>query len=472
MTVEDPDGGVSDDVLTEIGDTISDFATWTGREGVCVPGIEALDEVPDDEPGSDTVGWYQGDRSPILVQADSSSVHETVVHELCHAVDYHEDLRPSWPAGAFPPDSVEESLSYPTETVRAHEAFARACAKGPRDLAVAAALDDACGMVTGIDAGDAWLQEVVYSDFPTTQFDPTPFTVSIDARPIEVDPLYVLSADGQRLYGGHITGATGFDGEVLLLADVYDPDVDNMQPEVLRFDPLSGDFIAGIKLPTHSAYANGVVLATSDDAPVVLITNEGADGLASEAFRIDPRAGTSTNLGLAGLPEYYATAAAVMDGRLYVADGLTGGLRAWDLDTGVATDIPNDAEISSLQPTTDGLQVGRSDGVYLLTAAGEWTELAGEQDFVSGFVTIPDVGELWLSDTEDHTPVLLDPIAGEWRLPNNPCDTPTITFGGSVGAPGDLHPLMMFMVDGEPMVLGSSADDGHPVLYALHVGAT
>lgn len=451
MAVEDPDGVATDDMLTEITTAVTDFAAWTGREGACVPSVEVRADVPEQEPDSDVVGLYQGDHHPILVQADSTlSKHDIVVHELCHAVDYHEELQESWPDGAFPAESVPEDRDYPTEADRAHEAFARACDNGPLDIVAAAALDDACGNAE-LDEGQAYMQATVYSEFSTTKLDPAPFTVTVDARPTLIGSEY------------DIHSATGFAGEALLLTDWYPSDTDGARAVILRVDPSTGAVLGRIELPVIGPHSTGVVMANSDGDPVAIVESFGGSEVVSEAFRIDPQLGTATNLGLPGLPKS-SMAAAVLDGRLYVADAETAGLFAWDLLTGDKVDMHGSTAIFSLQPTAGGLFVYGWDGLHSLSASGVWAELGTRPSYVMGSLGLADGKQLWLGGY-DATPMLLDTPSGSWRLPENPCDTAPIVFGG---------PWAMFRVDDQPFVLGSSEEDGTgvPVLYALDVDAS
>lgn len=450
MTVEDPRGLANEKVLDDIDRALLDFAEWTGRDGVCVPGIRVREDVaPDLDPDWDLVGRYRGEHSTIVIQPGlGSNTHDDVVHELCHAIDWHEDLHDAWADDAFPYDDVEHDSAYPTRAIRSREAFARKCEAGPADMVLANAFDQQCdaGLLT---SEQAFLSGVVYTSYPTGVLDPAPFSVTVDARGLDLDPGYA------------IYDATGYNGSVLLLVDWYDVEADDgYRLRVLVIDPASGVVTSQFDLPGHDA--NGGEFATSDASPVVVVHD--VEGHTS-AVSLDAELTQATRIDVSGLPTY-VDSAAFMDGLLYVGNGGDDGARlaVWDPTAGTETDLGGDAWVYSLRPTSDGLERSDQGGVYRLDAAGEWTRLATRPYGAWGFVPLAGDLRLWLVGAETSVPVLMDASTGDWRLPEDPCNTAPIVFGG---------PSAMFSVDGAPFVLGSSRDDGTgaPVLYSLHIDA-
>lgn len=454
MTVTDPEGVATDDVLAEINQALADFEAWTGRDGVCVPGIEVQQDIPV-ESGSDVAGLYRGEDDPILIQSgNGAGPHQAVIHELCHALDYHEDLLASWPEGVFPAESVDESADYPTETARAHEAFARACQDGPEDFTLAAAIDGECGTLTGGVAEGDYLETIVYAAFPRTTVDPTPFSVAVDARPVVIGDEY------------WVYGAMGFEGTVAVLAGLSATDTDPATLGVLQIDPATGTVLAWTEITTLTP-DDRVWTANSDDAPVALVATPGAAGseTTTEAFLVDLPGGTATNLGLDGLP-VDPQAAAYMQGILYVASGTMDLplLTAWDLEAGTRAEVaPTEAEhypgVYALRPTPDGVEKLDHDGLYRLGEGGTWTSLATAPAYFYNFIPLADQQRLWIGGA-GSTPALLDVASDQWRLPEDQC-----------GAQAIFGPTALFAIDGEPFVLGAEPDGSGHVLYALAVDA-
>lgn len=448
MTVADPDDLDEGGIAAEIEGAIADFALWTGRGGVCVPGVTLVADVPEDDPDHRKVGSYRGRHDPMLVQVSSNLTPRAItLHELCHALDYNEDLEESWPEGAFRAESVAPDLDYDSVETRIHEAFARTCAVGPLDLVIATALDSQCGTL-GLDSGAGYIQTEVYPDYTTTSFDSTPFSLTVEARPVAIDSMYA------------VYGAASYAREVLVLVDWYDRGRDGYRVGVLRLDATSGAALGRIEIRGPRPYASGVRMAVSDARPVALVYRYGGDEEITAAYEIDPKNEIATNLGFAGLPRY-VDAAAWLDGVLTIADGGSDGprLTAWDRRTGGLTDIEGETRVHALQPSPAGLERADMDGVFRLGDDGIWAPLTTRPGYFYGFVPVSTDERLWIGGP-DGTPALLNVATGRWRLPANPCDVPPLT-GAQV----------LFTVDEQPFVLGTTADDGTgvPVLYALSV---
>src|SRR4051812_2349743 len=82
--------GASADFLGEISRAIDDFASWTGRDGVCVPGVRVVDHV--DMMVPEFTGKYQGAHEPIRIDPESEHPYTSIVHELSHGLDHREDI--------------------------------------------------------------------------------------------------------------------------------------------------------------------------------------------------------------------------------------------------------------------------------------------------------------------------------------------------------------------------------------------
>lgn len=447
MKVTDPDGVADEDLLSEIEGAVADFEAWTGRDGVCVPSIRVQADVPEEEPGSDVVGMYQGDHQPILVQSGSVlSAHEIVIHELCHALDYHEDLSESWPAGAFRAEDITEDLNYPKGAKRTHEDFARTCDDAPDDLTLVLALDAQCGTQSWGDDGK-FIASVVYPQFPSATINPEPF--SFDVRS-------TVLAFGSDYW---IYGAVGVEGELLVLVDRLDEGIDRGRVGVLRIDPTTGEVEDWVEILT-GVPEQWLRLALSDEALVALISRPGtgADGEEplTEAFRFDPTTGTTINLGLEGLPTSPG-AAAYIDGILYVSSYT--GLSSWDTSDGSRTDLDTDPSISRLVPTPEGLEKETLDGVFRLVE-GSWVTLVTKPAYFWSFLPMGGDQRLWLGGPSS-TLAIFDGASSEWRLPEDAC-TPQDIFSN----------VSMLTVDGEPFVLGETAyGSGVPALFGLDVQA-
>jgi hypothetical protein len=125
----------------ELVPVVEEFATWTGEEGVCVPRVDIVPVIAEDDRIS---GRYQGPGEPILLaEAEPVSYEITLTHELCHALDHELDLS----ADLEPWLDVAgvEADAYPTKEQRVEEAFALACEQGPEIATFEAMVADTCG---------------------------------------------------------------------------------------------------------------------------------------------------------------------------------------------------------------------------------------------------------------------------------------------------------------------------------------
>lgn len=180
---------------------VADFASWTGRDGVCVPAVEWRAELSGDP---DVLGRYDGPGEPILLRQTQDSSATTLRHELCHALDAEEGLADAL-ADTLDPDAVDP-LAYPDPDLRLAEAFAQACEAGPARLPLREALHESCGL--NLDPTAAPLRARVYPLAPpelpvevgtapvaTALYDHAG-TVLLDAA-ARGDALWLLLHDGQ-----------------------------------------------------------------------------------------------------------------------------------------------------------------------------------------------------------------------------------------------------------------------------------
>jgi hypothetical protein len=150
--------GDDSDVVLRVEQALGDFAAWTGREGVCVPEIQIVDDIEEPAEADPEVvfvgGAYAGPHMPIRVVA--ADVRPSVFHELCHALDREEDHAAS---ASFPPPQFAEL--YPDTHVD-REAFAQACDDGPSGVAYDALLADRCGITMRWSEADLYVDTEVY----------------------------------------------------------------------------------------------------------------------------------------------------------------------------------------------------------------------------------------------------------------------------------------------------------------------
>ncbi len=330
MDVRDRTGDDRGDLVADVEGALSDFATWTGRETVCVTGI---DVVRDQVGSGDHAGLYRGPHLRIDVLAsDEWDLQPVARHELCHALDAHEDdlaLRRedafADPERLLPADASCEG----EQCIR--EAFAHTCAVGPWDTR----LDDVHEEVCGIEVLEPW-DRVVQHEVYTAHRASLP--------PIEVVP---QASDPTLLDRTYQPGPEGVLGERLLLVDAGAGEllvVDLDDPAVYESYPLPG-----------GGDAEWAILSGRDGALLAL------HGSPPRAWRLDPVAGVGDEVDLQlELPETERPELGWLDGdTLHVqfrdeASGET-RFRVLDLATGQATDVALGFSASALWPADDGL---------------------------------------------------------------------------------------------------------------------
>ena len=137
------------------------FAAWSATDAVCLTSVAFQDEVSDGEVG--LAGAYSAEDQEITVAIDALHPYDTLFHELCHAAD----AATSWSAhGPFDASQVPERSVYRTRRAREQEAFARACAVGPVDVARVSAWAMACGAPDELDPRDTYVARDVFPAAP------------------------------------------------------------------------------------------------------------------------------------------------------------------------------------------------------------------------------------------------------------------------------------------------------------------
>ncbi|MCK6502828.1 hypothetical protein L6R53_05425 [Myxococcota bacterium] len=181
MTVADPEGLLVPSSRWGIEQALVDFATWTGRDGVCVPGIEVVDDREEW-----WGGLYRGPGRPILVGPDPDGTHQLTVHELCHALDEDEGIVEAH--GRLFHEDLLDSDNYKRTDTRRAEVFARLCDDGPQPVALLQRLHDECGIEVEDLLQRQFLAEHVWlgvtpTDWATPGYDGAPGL----ARPLSDD---------------------------------------------------------------------------------------------------------------------------------------------------------------------------------------------------------------------------------------------------------------------------------------------
>lgn len=140
----------------DLADIVADFAAWSGRDGVCVPGVEVVAEIDGE---AHMAGQFAGAGAPIRL-AEAADYRVALFHELCHALDAMEGLTDADPD---PGDAVDTAV-YDTPALRRKEAFALVCQDGPAAVSFEAALAERCGL--DVDPARARVRAVAYPAAP------------------------------------------------------------------------------------------------------------------------------------------------------------------------------------------------------------------------------------------------------------------------------------------------------------------
>jgi hypothetical protein len=289
MQVEDPAGIGSDWDRSEFARAISDFAAWTGREGVCVPALEIRDSLADGM----AIGLYQGPHQHILLVPGSG--HDTAVHEMCHAIDQQLGWISNHHIRKFPTGHIDSAL-YPYRFIQVQESFARICELGPRALDLQGHLERRCELSME-HPGQRFVLDEIFTE------------VIAPVDPVEVGELTV-ERRGLAPFtppGGQLRGVASGDRLLWLLSETPPPPVDMAQAStglrattwtLIGVDPAT--FTVAVRRdllrdpPDDPLMVSVLGLADSEGEPPLLI--EAGLGVRPRIWEIDEETGALTEL--------------------------------------------------------------------------------------------------------------------------------------------------------------------------------
>lgn len=122
---------------------LRDFARWSARDTICASHISVEDDIRVEGLDGTVLGRYDAGSGSIAVLGEQPFLYDTVIHELCHAVDFQDDISIAFPqlfelapfyqvAGRRDPESVRR------------EALALDCEVGPEALSLALEVSRTC----------------------------------------------------------------------------------------------------------------------------------------------------------------------------------------------------------------------------------------------------------------------------------------------------------------------------------------
>lgn len=320
---------------------IDDFAAWTGREGVCVPGIEVQPALW--VAGEEVGAAYAGPHAWIRMGSDPGHVERAALHELCHAIDEQEGHSAAQPE-LFSGDDVTNDALYPTEAARRGEHFARSCASGGSSYELIFATDDLCGVSRwGFDF--AYIQREIYSALPRPTIEGSGVSFTTTSRELQVGT-EVEVRDAVR------------SGDALLLLAEW-PTAAGTEWGLVQIEPASGARLQTLPLGVGDSIGAGAELVRSDGPALVLTGVEGNRAL----LQVDLALGSVHAL-VEGLDAPGGSApAAWSEGVLYVT-----GSRA---DGTPLTTAWSEEGARALEPLAPGYAIAPvPGGVELYTSAG------------------------------------------------------------------------------------------------------
>jgi len=285
------EGGTTDQRAT-VADALADFAGWTARGSICADRITLQDEIRVDGLNGTALGRYDAGSHDIAVVAHQRFLYDTVVHELCHAVDFQDDVSIAFPelfqlapfyevAGPREPDTLQR------------EALALDCEVGPEALSMGREVARRCGGPTsqermGVLLGlvyTAW--EPLVPVAPVTRVPRGSVALPSGFVPIGNQPV-ATSSDEQLLVLGQVDGtavAVAIDPvtgtiEPLRGGFVFDDEVPDAPARLFPFGAV--DLGIGTMTAIHWPLASGELLrflAVRDEAGWSLPPDPCVDGL-------------------------------------------------------------------------------------------------------------------------------------------------------------------------------------------------
>ncbi len=385
-----------------VADALADFAAWTGREGVCVPGVnvEAVVRVR----GVEVDGAYAGPHGWIAVSAGSSDLDASTWHELCHAIDDQEGHSAAQP-DLFVGDGIGNANLYPTARARRREAFALGCQDGASGVELILAVDEACGG-SRWGLGYAYTQAHVYTAFPRNPIVPSGVDLRRGSRTLGLGA------------GVEVTDAVGAGGSLVLLADW--PGLVGTSWGLMQVDPTTGASMSSVRLGTSSAEAAGAQLVRSDGPLRLLVGAEDGD---RDLLEVDLATGTATVLaeGL-DLPRLGARAA-WSENTLFVTSNYVDAPRTVAWSDGTLIDLDAPAPGYAIAPVPGGFEAFTEAG-FERYIDGAWSLLPTVGTGGPDLVPVGDGWRLATSYAEiGYVWVLVDAETGAYGLPTNPCQT-------------------------------------------------
>ena len=426
MAVDDPDGLLVPSARWGIEAAISDFAAWSGRDGVCVPGIKVVDDRD-----HWWAGYYVDPGVPIRVGPHPYLTYDITLHELCHAVDELEVLVEDHPR-LFHEGLVEDE-DYNGARLRRAEGFARLCDDGPADPGLATRLQAECGMEMSLLPQRRFIQSQVYPQAETLPWAEPDWSGAPGLGRVqeELAPAWTPLSARLRL-----------PGEDLLVARWWSPGRPDGPgiPQLLRLEPGSGGPAARYPLEpgglsARVLAAEGFSLFPGDDGVYLSARVPGRP-----TWRVDLETGDQVRLPRSLDLTERSWPVAVVAGQLLVQESTHEGwgLRLQDLETGESLPLSLPladwgryvlVERAALQEGELWLWIWRQGLARLDLAAGT---LALEAPLPPGIeVTdqLPLADGRWALEVTEYGPegeawaavVLLDPMSGTWSTPADLC---------------------------------------------------
>lgn len=411
VEVQDHTTAGADNVVSEMQRALDDFASWTGRRGVCVASMTAEDALTDDgidiwgrfEPAHHYDGGYATEPGAVRIDREADA-YDTTLHELCHAIDATEDHSDANP-DIFNAKDIPRSDLYDDGAERVGEAFAEACEDGPRDVTLGRWMEQTCGAEV-ISAEHRYLAAHVYTHAPSVSFEEGEVPAWEVTGTVELPQgAYAGSwaAVGDTLVAGG--DAIDVDGMVSTPALFVWRDGAGMPDRVLdlrpwnpaQYDPVLAD-----------AKDRVIVLTQGSPAPILELDGGGIREWPASVNKI-------------------ADGAAYVDGSLYLSENDEsnyGHLARIDELTGERTEIVDQWEVP--RALDDGIWYDESgDTVVLRTdGTGERIPNRGEAYLWSADGSALDMGSV----SEKHGSVEVRVDGSTLIVPSEPCDRPAMPW--------------------------------------------
>lgn len=217
--------GGSAGARARVQQALADFAGWTGRDTVCVNRVEIVEAI---EPGGDleSLGRYRSSRRLIQLAHPQDHLYDTLIHELCHAIDHRERITRRH-RGEFPYDPAAHDYEARSERSRQREGMALTCEAGPEALAIAATVAPRCAPNVDIGFVELVLDEV---------YGPMPSSIGAAPSLHQVPVASWTLPDGWSLFGPQPV-ASSEDGDLLVAMEHEDGRT------IVAVDPYDGEFL-------------------------------------------------------------------------------------------------------------------------------------------------------------------------------------------------------------------------------------